>query len=422
MSSIAQRLVDRAKSSPTEPAVRQFKLGIWEQKTWAELLTDVGVVRTALGNAGVKPGDVVALLSENSNAAVTFAHAALNAGAVLLVVPADLAPGTTRSVLRAASAKVVLAGDQEQFDKVIGNDDSVDSVTFVMVDNTRGVRQLDRADRSDASRCGSLELARSGVTAGDSTPVPADGNDRALLVVDVVGGAVELRSVTHNELSDCADQTAAALALKQSDSIFSQRALADGQQLALTLAASPTLGLVTHIPGIGTEVQGLGQVQPAALLVDPAWLTMVSAQVDRRSAATTGIKKLALGRGLRRSAPAGLASSGQRLPKTRLFGVFGAALVIVWWCISMSTNDVLRIAIALALVLLVGAALVFSGNAVADPLRRQLGLSRCRAVSVPSGSVGDDALGLFGAVGVPAVSTPPLKSTIVTTVSSEVLS
>lgn len=422
MSTISQRLVDRAKNSPNAPAIRQFRLGIWEQRTWAELLSDAEALRSALQQSGVTKGDVVAVLSENSTAAVAFSHATLLAGAVLLVVPPDFAPSTTRAVLRAASAKIVLAGDQEQFDKIADEADAVESISFVVVDNTRGLRRLDTADRSDAKKFGSLGLFQSAGTTGGSSPASVDQSDRALLLAEVSGAAVELRAVSHADLLACSDQIAGALGLKSGDSLFTQRPLADAQELALTLSASPGLGLTTHIPGHGTETQGLRQVQPAALLAEPNWLRAMNGSVDQRAAGTTGFKKMALAKGLRRSSPGTTATSGSRLPKTRVFGLLGALVVLAWWAVSMSVNDVLRIAIALVLAALVGVALVLSGNAVADPLRRQLGLQRCRAVSVPSGSVGDETLGLLGAVAVASVPTPVPSSTLVSTVSSEVLS
>ena len=60
-----------------------------------------------------------------------------------------------------------------------------------------------------------------------------------------------------------------------------------------------------------------------------------------------------------------------------------------------------------------GAALLFSGHGAAGPTRRRLGLGRCRAVAIEAGAVGERALGLLGALDVPVVTLPVVRSEVV---------
>jgi long-chain acyl-CoA synthetase len=140
---IATRVRDRAAENPNGVAMREKRLGIWREITWAaywETILDVGNALIALG---VKPGDRVAVQSENRPEwlYVDLATVAIR-GITVGLYPTN--PSAEVSYLLSHSGStVLLAEDQEQVDKAIEvAGDTPDLATIVYVE-PRGVQHYD---------------------------------------------------------------------------------------------------------------------------------------------------------------------------------------------------------------------------------------------------------------------------------------
>ena len=133
------RLVERARQRGEEIALREKKYGIWQEVTWREYAAHVRAVALGLEGLGLRPGDTVAVISGNRPAWLYVELAAQSIGAIPLGLFVDALPEQVSRVLEHSEARVVLAEDQEQADKVLGVRDALPRLERIVVDDMRGL-------------------------------------------------------------------------------------------------------------------------------------------------------------------------------------------------------------------------------------------------------------------------------------------
>jgi long-chain acyl-CoA synthetase len=134
-----ERLVERARRRGGEIALREKKYGIWQEVTWREYAAHVRAVALGLEHLGLRSGDTVAVISGNRPAWLYVELAAQSIGAIPLGIFVDALPDQVRRVLEHSEARVVLAEDQEQADKVLGVRDALPRLEWIVVDDVRGL-------------------------------------------------------------------------------------------------------------------------------------------------------------------------------------------------------------------------------------------------------------------------------------------
>jgi long-chain acyl-CoA synthetase len=134
-----ERLVERARRRGDEIALREKKYGIWQEVTWREYAAHVRAVALGLEHLGLRSGDTVAVISGNRPAWLYVELAAQSIGAIPLGIFVDALPDQVRRVLEHSEARVVLAEDQEQADKVLGVRDALPRLEWIVVDDVRGL-------------------------------------------------------------------------------------------------------------------------------------------------------------------------------------------------------------------------------------------------------------------------------------------
>ena len=393
-------LVQRSGTTATEVAYRWFGHGIWNEVTWEGLRDKAAAIGAGLQHLGVQVGEVVAITTTEGEDWFTAELGALGIGAVVLGIDPEAGESTLRNALRIAGAVVVIAGDQEQYDKIQEDRASVPSVRHIVVCASRGMRYLNHLNEPDEH--GVIGLAQLVAAPGN----PAQWEDQARsLNVDalaqsvVMGDRVEHR--THREVFTGCEVMMTALVVTARDTLAPQASLADPMEHALTMGGALTRGATLHFGPAGPTSVGVRHVQPHIVLATPAWVDSLAADLGRQRIASRGIKRLALDRGLSPREPSAQLLAGRSMSHTLVAGVVAAFAGAAWLLSSVKVNDVLRMAVLGAIMVAVGVALAVSGKGVAGPLRRRYGLSRCRAV------VTRDALGasgqLLGALHVPVV-------------------
>ena len=113
---LATRVRDHARSTPSRVAMRQKELGIWREITWASYWDTVQTVGHALLALGIEPGDRVAIHAENVREWL-FTDVATVAvrGASVGIYPTNPS-AEVQYVLNHSGAKILVAEDQEQLD------------------------------------------------------------------------------------------------------------------------------------------------------------------------------------------------------------------------------------------------------------------------------------------------------------------
>ena len=421
MRTLPNLLVERAGSTPTDVAVRRFALGAWQETTWSELLAQAAAIGTGLTTLGVGRGDVVALMLGGGPEWFAAEIGATGIGAIVLALDDDLSPTVVCSALRSHSVVAALVRDEEQFDKIAGSRADLDDLRFLAVVDTRGMRSLDAPDHDDSHELSLARLQARGtsVETWQASVRSSADDDGAVILTTVRDGSLTMMRLTHREAIAQGESIAAQLGLGPSDVLYSMNGFAEPNEHALELVGSLLHGATVHFGENGLQAQGLRQVQPTVLVARPSWVGALSAGVAERAAAARGVKAVALGRGLVRRPPSSTVRTSRRANPTRVAALVALAAVLVLFLVWPSGNDVARICIAFAIAVVTAIGLVVGGQTAVGPLRRQLGLSRCRGVIVTeSDPTGSD---LLGGLDVPVIAAPVATSALLDHVASETL-
>ena len=120
-------------------AVRQKDLGIWQRFTWEQEYEQVRNFCLGLTVMGLQRGDRVAILGDNDREYLWGVLAVMAAGGVVVGLFTDVIPAEAEYVVAHSDAVFVLAGDQEQCDKLLQVQANLPLVKKVVYWDDRGM-------------------------------------------------------------------------------------------------------------------------------------------------------------------------------------------------------------------------------------------------------------------------------------------
>jgi long-chain acyl-CoA synthetase len=168
-------LAARAERTPRGVALRQKRLGIWQETSWQEHHARVRAVAAELAAAGLRPGDVVALLGGHRPQWLQAELGIQAAGAAVAPLDEHRSPALLADLLARCNARFAVVEGQEQVDTLLAARDRVPTLERVFYWDPRGMRAY-QADPwlqpLRALRTGTVTFAVSGRTA------PAPGAPR----------------------------------------------------------------------------------------------------------------------------------------------------------------------------------------------------------------------------------------------------
>ncbi|HEU4987922.1 MAG TPA: AMP-binding protein, partial [Rhizobiaceae bacterium] len=123
--------------------MRHKDYGIWQSWTWDEQLAEVRAFSLGLKAIGLRRGDKVAIIGANRPRLYWSFAAVQSLGAVPVPVYADSVAEEMAYVLDHAEVRFAIVEDQEQVDKVLSIAEKVPSLTEIIYDEERGLRDYD---------------------------------------------------------------------------------------------------------------------------------------------------------------------------------------------------------------------------------------------------------------------------------------
>src|SRR5256885_2961147 len=133
-------LIKNAERMASRTALREKKLGIWHETSWATYRDDVRDFALGLLGLGIGRDDKVAILGDNRPFWVCAELAAQSIGAASVGIYQDSNLNEVAYVIDHCDAKVVVAEDQEQVDKILEMIERLPKVKAVIYDDPRGLR------------------------------------------------------------------------------------------------------------------------------------------------------------------------------------------------------------------------------------------------------------------------------------------
>ncbi len=123
--------------------MRQKYFGIWQSSTWDQEYEKVRDLCLGLIEMGLQPGDRVAIIGDNDREYLWGVYAIMAAGGAPAGLFTDVTPPEVEYIVTHSDATFVLAGDQEQCDKLLEIKDKLPLVKKVLYWDNRGMWYYD---------------------------------------------------------------------------------------------------------------------------------------------------------------------------------------------------------------------------------------------------------------------------------------
>ncbi|EHP3970991.1 long-chain fatty acid--CoA ligase [Vibrio parahaemolyticus] len=134
-------LQHNAKHWPEQVAMREKEFGIWREFTWQDYENRVKWMALSLQDLGIGEQDVIGLLGDNRPEWVWGELAAHAIKGYSLGIYQDSMHEEVAYLINYAKAKVVIAEDEEQCDKLLELGDEIPSVEYIIYCDPRGMRK-----------------------------------------------------------------------------------------------------------------------------------------------------------------------------------------------------------------------------------------------------------------------------------------
>ena len=143
LASVPALLARNATQFANMTACREKEFGIWQSWTWAEVADEVKALAMGFLALGMNRGDHVAIIGRNRPALYWSMVAAQSVGAIPVALYQDAVAEEMAYVLEHSGARFAICGDQEQVDKVIEVQETVQGIEQILYLDKRGMRKYD---------------------------------------------------------------------------------------------------------------------------------------------------------------------------------------------------------------------------------------------------------------------------------------
>ncbi len=148
LKSVPALLARNASAFGDKAAYREKEFGIWQSWTWSETADEVEALALGLLTLGVNPGDHIAIIGRNRPSLYWSMVATQAVGAVPVPLYQDAVGEEVAYVLDHCQARFIIAGDQEQVDKVLDIQDRLKGLDHIVYLDARGMRKYDHSKLS----------------------------------------------------------------------------------------------------------------------------------------------------------------------------------------------------------------------------------------------------------------------------------
>ena len=360
-------LLHNAAAHGARTALREKKLGIWQETSWAQYLKAVRELSLGFVALGLERGDKVAILGDNRPAWIQSELAAQAAGAASVGIYQDSNLNEVAYVIDHCDARIVVAEDQEQVDKILEMIEKLPKVKAVIYDDPRGLRSYQHPLLM------SLESVRERGRAQDPALFEASvarGGGEDLALICYTSGTT---GFPKGAMLSYRNLLTMALALHQvdprhtGDEFVSFLPLAWIGEQMMSIATALAIGFTVNFPEEPeTAAENIREIGPHILFGPPRFWENLTSMVQVKIMDTSPFKRFMYERFM----PVGYRLAEERF-EGRKPGLRGRLLYWLAW--------------------------FFLFRALKD----RLGVSRLRSASTGGAALGPDVFRFFHAIGVP---------------------
>ena len=290
-----QILAHRARTQGAALALREKDQGLWRRTTWGHYFERVRHFAVGLLALGFRPGERLAIASDDSPEwFIADLAAQMAGGACLGIYPTNPWP-ELHYILRHSKARLVVCGDQEQTDKVLAariESRGLPDLQKIICVDMKGMRHYDRAGLlsfAEVEALGQSEQARLGAEA--DRLLGAGRPDDVAIIVYTSGttGMPKGAKLSHRNMLASASQVVGALGLNaETYSVLCYLPLCHVAERSFSMVMQLVTGCtVNFAESVDTVVVNLREISPKGFLGVPRiWEKMQQSVVNRSKDAT----------------------------------------------------------------------------------------------------------------------------------------
>ncbi|HLW71827.1 MAG TPA: long-chain fatty acid--CoA ligase [Candidatus Binataceae bacterium] len=271
---LAQAFELQAQTHGERTLLKHKVQGQWRDHSWNDVTDRAMRLRAGLARLGLKPGDRVAILSENSPEWVIVDQALLGLGAVVVPLYTTSGAEETRHVITDSGARLVAVNGDHLIEKLrdVGVPPAVEAL----------VAMHPSAVTRDGGRLPLLTLTQ----LSDFPPQPALEGRRDDLATFIytsgTTGASKGVMLSHGNLLANCDSNLDALGLNATDTVLSFLPVAHSfERTAGYYTVVAAGGTIAYAEGLGQIAQNLLEIEPTVVLTVPRLLEVVYSRVMR---------------------------------------------------------------------------------------------------------------------------------------------
>ncbi|MBI4963211.1 MAG: AMP-binding protein [Desulfomonile tiedjei] len=124
-------------------AIREKDLGIWQSYTWEEYWRQVRTFAAGLAALGFKRGDTLGVIGDNRPQLYWAQVATMCLGGIPVPMYQDAIEKELQYIIEHSNARIIVAEDQEQVDKMLALKERVPAIEIIIYDDPKGMRHYD---------------------------------------------------------------------------------------------------------------------------------------------------------------------------------------------------------------------------------------------------------------------------------------
>ena len=295
LGTIPALLLRNGEVRPDKPAIREKNYGIWVTHDWRAYIENVRNLALGLAAHGFSKGDKLAVIGDNRPHLYWAQLAAMCLGGSAVPVYQDSIARELAFVLNNAEAKVIVAEDQEQVDKILSIRDELPSLELLAYSDPRGMMEYD-----DSLLIAVTALQEEGRAAASKDPNVFAETCRAVVPGDVAlmcytsgtTGMPKGVMLSHGNLVQAAGIYSLTEDVREDDDYLAYLPMAWVGDVMYGLVAAIMSGAAINCPeGPETVRRDMRELGPTGMIAAPRLWEMLLSDIQVRAGDSSPLKR-----------------------------------------------------------------------------------------------------------------------------------
>jgi len=284
-------LLKQAEQQGDKTALREKEWGIWQSFSWHEYVDITAQFAAGLRVLGLGREDIVILIGDNRPEWIWAELAIQSLGGMALGLYQDAPPEEIQYVFELTEAKMAVAEDQEQVDKILSMKPDLPNLEYIIYHDPKGLSSYEVTGLMSFDR---VREAGKGGAAGFASWVEETSPEDTCLIAATSGttGRPKLAMLSHKNMLAMAYNLGQADPKHQGDEFVSFLPLAWMGEQMMAVASALLFGFCVNFPEeTDTVQQDIREIGPNLMFSPPRVWENLAARVRAKIMETTRFKR-----------------------------------------------------------------------------------------------------------------------------------